>query len=103
MNDILFKDKSEAETFLAFGSPFWLPLMKSLHKHASVGGDRGGVGKKAQRKRPELESKLEAEFYPSNAINLILGLKLPKFGLTLRPKLCSICLGITHEKKILFL
>lgn len=56
--------------------------MKSLHKRASVifGEDRGGAGKKAQGKRPELESKFEAEFYPSNAINLILGLKLPKFG-----------------------
>lgn len=56
--------------------------MKSLHKHASVifGGDRGGVGKKAQGKRSELESKSEAEFYPSNVTNLILGLKLRKFG-----------------------
>lgn len=63
-------------------SLFLWPLMKSLHKHASVifGGDRGGVGKKAQGKRSELESKSEAEFYPSNVTNLILGLKLRKFG-----------------------
>lgn len=57
-----------------------MPLMKSLHKHAiKFQVDREEV-KEIDKKRSELESVFETEFYPCNGRNLNLGLKLTECG-----------------------